>query len=362
MKILHIIQGLAIGGAEKLLVDTLPKYGEKYETHLLILKKPDENNIYYNMLKNKVIIHISPHKNPKSFKNLFYIRKLIKKEKYNIVHSHLLLDRYFAILSTVMMFNKPILITTVHNLINPKKEKFLSRFIYNRYNKIIAISEGTRKSVLKNTSKKQKDVITIYNGIDFSNFNKVNINSDIRKELGIRDEDIILLMVGRFSDQKDQNTIIKALRILPNKYKLVLVGDGEQRENSKKLVKELKLNDRVNFLGLRSDVPDITKAADIVIVSSNWEGFGLVAVEGMASEKPVIGTNVPGLDEVIQLKEMLFTVGDYEDLANIIISLEDEELYNVISNKMFKLSKEFSIENMIEKHLDLYKEVSKNSY
>src|SRR5690554_197490 len=140
MKILHVIQGLSIGGAEKLLVDTLPKYNEIYETHLIILKQPDENNIYYNLLRDKVTIHISPHKNIKSFKNIIYIRKILKREKFDIVHTHLLLDRYFTFFSTIMMIHKPKLVTTVHSIVNPEKEKKLSSFIYKRYNKIIAIS------------------------------------------------------------------------------------------------------------------------------------------------------------------------------------------------------------------------------
>ena len=90
------------------------------------------------------------------------------------------------------------------------------------------------------------------------------------------DNNIVILMTARFSPQKDQNTIIRSLTKLPKKYVAVFAGDGELIENSKKLVRELNLEERVVFLGFRKDIPEITKNSryysDIVSSGRFWTG------------------------------------------------------------------------------------------
>lgn len=358
-KILHIINGLAIGGAEKLLVDTLPIYNKNMEVHLLILNKPEESNIYYSQIKDKVKIYISPNKNPKSLKNIMYIRKILRKENYDIVHSHLKLSMYYLYFSTILLKQKPKLVHTEHNLVKKKNANLLSRKIYKNFNMIVAISEATKKSIIELLKIKESKIKIIYNGIRLENFNKVKQINKYNLIKNYQEEDVILLMVGRFSEQKDQKTIIKAITLLPKNYKLLLVGDGPLRTKAEELSRELGVSHRVFFLGIRKDVPNITKTSDIVIVSSNWEGFGLVAVEGMFSGKPVIGTNVPGLNEVITHPEMLFTVGDHHRLSEIIKKLDNKETLEKILKYQEKHSKNYELNNMINKQIELYKKIVK---
>src|SRR5699024_7093835 len=124
-------------------------------------------------------------------------------------------------------------------------------------------------------------------------YSKSYLNKTLRKE------DILLCMIGRFSEQKDQKTIINSLKYLPDNIKLILVGDGEKKNELKLLTQELGLTNRVIFMGVRNDIPKIYKTIDIPIISSNWEGFGLVAVEGMAAGKPIIASDVPGLFNIV---------------------------------------------------------------
>ena len=93
---------------------------------------------------------------------------------------------------------------------------------------------------------------------------------------------------------------------LPVNFKLILVGEGPLKNSSQMLVQELCLKDRVFFLGNRDDVERIFKTADLSVLSSHWEGFGLVAVEGMAAGKPVIASNVSGLSEIVSGAGVLF--------------------------------------------------------
>ena len=116
-----------------------------------------------------------------------------------------------------------------------------------------------------------------------------------------------IFMVAGFRYQKDQPTAINSLKFLPKNYHLFLVGDGPECNKCQQLVNEQNLSERVHFLGKRSDVASLLKSADICVISSHWEGFGLAAVEGMAAGKPVVASNIPGVAEVVREPEFCLT-------------------------------------------------------
>ena len=123
------------------------------------------------------------------------------------------------------------------------------------------------------------------------------------------------------------------------------------------LSRDLNLENRVHFLGFRKDIPEILKTSDVIVQSSHWEGFGLSAVEGMASGKPVIVSNIPGLANVVENPETTFNVGDYEQLKNIILKLvEDNNYYTFVSKKAENLAIKYDIKYMIEKIIKCYYE------
>lgn len=118
------------------------------------------------------------------------------------------------------------------------------------------------------------------------------------------------------------------------------------------------LEDRVHFLGIRDDVERILKTSDIIVLSSNWEGFGLAAVEGMAAGKPVIASNVPGLANVVSDAGLLFTKGKDSDLANKInILIENNDLYHKLSLAAEKRAELFSLDKMVDKYIELYNKI-----
>lgn len=146
----------------------------------------------------------------------------------------------------------------------------------------------------------------------------------------------------------------KPLKFLPEDYKLLLVGDGARRLILEDLVVTLQLQDRVTFLGLRKDVYPLIKMCDIAILSSHWEGFGLVAVEAMASGIPLIASNVKGLAQVVDGGGLLFEPSNVEDLISKILELNDPNLYMQTVNNCLEKSKNYDINIMIEKLITLY--------
>ncbi|TKH01020.1 glycosyltransferase family 4 protein, partial [Peribacillus simplex] len=237
----------------------------------------------------------------------------------------------------------------------------LDRLIYSNYSRVISISQKTQENLISWINSKQKSLekyLVIENGINFKKFNesKPYLKSEINEILN--EEKILLCMVGRFSKQKDQATLIKAMKSLSKDVHLLLIGEGPLKAQNEFLAKEIGLERRIHFLGFRNDVDRIYKTSDIVILSSKWEGFGLAAVEGMATGKPVIASDVTGLKEVVEGAGVLFKKGDSLDLAeNINNLLINAEEYSKVSDKCLKRASNYNIEKMVEGYMNLYLKV-----
>lgn len=363
LKVLHIINNLGSGGAEKLLEDMLPIMNDtKYiQTDLLLLS--DKGNVFGKELKDKrVNIDVIPIKQPKNPLNIFYIKCYIENGGYNIVHAHLFPTLYWTSIASRLVYrNKPKFIYTEHSTYNKRRNKkdirFLERFIYSNFDRIISISDSTQENLINwlKVSVVNRDKFTIINnGINMDRFKNVEPYDKIQINGKFTDKTKLLCMVGRFSEAKDQSTIIKAIKDIPGDIHLLLIGEGLLKDYNKKLAKDIGVSNRVHFLGFRDDVERILKAVDIIIQSSNWEGFGLAAVEGMAAGKPVIASNVDGLRKVVEGAGLLFEKGDIEGLCTKINELLEDRRYNNIRYNCLERAKIYDIKIMVDKYIEMY--------
>lgn len=362
MKIVQIINSLATGGAEKLLLETLPLY-RKAGIEMDVLLLWDNNQPFTVALKAlnccKVIVlnESDNYRDIYALSNIFKLRTYLKE--YDIVHVHLFPALYFVRLAS---FGLPIkLLFTEHNTrnkrINNKNFKFLERWCYKGYQKIICISHEI-KLLYSHYLNLPERLVVIKNGINLDAI--FSAESYIKSAVAesIHEEDVVLLQVSGFRKQKDQDTLIKALHFLPSHFKVVLVGDGERKNDLISLVNFLGLQNRVLFLGLRMDVPNLLKSADLVVLSSHYEGLSLASVEGMASGKPFFASNVPGLQEVVAGAGVLFGQGNAEELANKIVELMDQpELYKQVAVACQERAQQYDVQVMVNKHILLYQEV-----
>lgn len=367
MKVLHVINGLGAGGAEKLLFDLLPLLNKYRDIDVDLLLLTDKNSVYKEQLMNKGInVYVCGSNKLYSIKNLFFIRSLILKGKYNIVHAHLFpVSYYISLISKTIINNNIHFIFTEHSTYNRRRDKFIMRYIekyiYSSFCKILSISKGTEKNLIEwlRPTRKLNNFIVVENGVDLRNY---YTSSSLPKTIfsqHINKSDKLICMIGRFSHQKDQGTLIKAMTLLDDDVHLLLIGEGEYKHKNKKLAEELKLSERVHFLGFRKDVSNILQSVDITVMSSVWEGFGLAALEGMASKKPVIASDVGGLREIIDRDDLLFKVGDHIHLAEIIKSLlNDADYYNQVCNHLFNRSKNFDINKTTDKIKSIYLRVT----
>ncbi len=362
MKILQIITTLTTGGAEKLLVDIAPRLKSKgHDCDVMVLYDANKSSFKEDLINSGVkVIALSTKPN-------YYNPQIITKlkpylTKYDVVHVHLSQPQYWASIAKMFSFSKITLVTTEHNTTNSRRDKFwlkpIEKLMYHQFNTIISISEATTRNLIEHIGF-HKNIITIENGIDINKF--MMSDSLDRKTLGMEDTDFIITMVAGFRPQKDQDTLIRSMKLLPNNVKLLLVGEGVRKEKCKQLAKDEKVENRVVFLGSRNDVARILKTSDVVAMSSHWEGFGLAAVEGMASKKPVIASNVEGLREVVGNAGLLFETGNIEDFVSIIIKLKNSPDYiKKIADSCFERSKKYDISESIEKIIQVYKDAVEN--
>ena len=221
--------------------------------------------------------------------------------------------------------------------------------MYNRYDKIICIAEPSEYSLRKYIGDKYP-ITTIHNGIDVRRFSEAK-NID----LGFSDK-IIITMVAGFRYEKDQPTVIRAISYLPENYHLLLVGDGERRQEFELLINELGLQNRIHLLGLRNDVPQILKSSDVIVMSSHREGLSLSNVEGMSSGNPFIASDVEGLREVTKDYGVLFPHGDAKYLAQEIERLSTDTGYRSdVIEKCKARANQYDIVEMAKNYNQLYK-------
>ena len=203
------------------------------------------------------------------------------------------------------------------------------------------------------------------NGIDTAKFkpNKA-AGKRLRNELGV-DNYFVWLAVGRFEEAKDYPNMLRAFKMIVSKKSnvvLLLVGQGSLLEEVKKLGSELKLEDKVRFLGVRRDVPDLMNAADAYVMSSAWEGMPMVLLEAGACGLPIVATDVGGNIEVVLNDKTGFIVPPYNSEA---LAQAMEKMMALPQEKRLEMGKagrtyieaNYSLEHVVDQWVALYMEL-----
>ena len=348
MRILHVITSLRTGGAEKLMVDLLPRLRDMGNKVELLLFDGTRTPFYEELENSGIKIYsLSVGGNVYNPLNIFKLRKYLKK--YDIVHTHNTACQLFVAVCSLLC--SVVYYTTEHTTSNRRRDwrwyKPIDKWMYTRYKKIICISDQALTSLVNFHGKNDNNIV-IYNGINLNKYLKPI--KDITNKM-----EFIITMIAGFRYQKDQDTLIRALPLLPANYKLWLIGDGERRQELENLVTSLSLEYRVKFWGIRNDISQLLEQTDIVVLSSHWEGLSLSSIEGMASGRPFIASDVDGLREIVKEYGVLFPHGDEKTLASEIKTLcENHEQYKQIANACQTKAKQYDINIMAQKYNNLY--------
>lgn len=323
MKILYLITGLGGGGAERViadLADQMHKRGHEVKIaylkgHIVVRPEQSEIDLVYLGLES-----LGGAKN--AYQNY---KALLLSFQPDVVHAHMVHANIFARVSR-LFFHVPKLICTAHSNNEGGKIRMLAyRLTHGLADMTTNVSRQACESFENFRAVPKGAIFTVYNGIDLKKFNySEQVRIRTRKLLKIEDHTLMFLAVGRFHEAKNYPLLINAFEeFVPTTSntkdsiaaKLYIAGDGELRSVIEELIEKHQLKEKVILLGRRDDIPALMCASDYFVLSSAYEGFGLVVAEAMCSNTFVIATDCGGVKEVLGNTGILVPINNRENMT-----------------------------------------------
>lgn len=344
MRIAYVITGLKLGGAETVTIDIANKFVKKGHAVIIIYLTGDvapEHNIH-------PLISLYPLRTNKTLRGFYSTLKKTKRIldtfKPDVVHGNMFHANILVRLIRLSSSSIPRLISTEHsNNIEGNIRMSLYRItdIFSDLN--TNVSNMATSYFVEKKAFSSKKSITVYNGINLNKFTPdIRKRISIRTTLTIKEDNFVFINVGRLTPAKDQSTLLKAFQLVNNNYnntKLIIVGDGELKQQLEDEKNKLGLYNSVFFIGARSNVEDYYNASDCFVLSSAWEGFGIVLVEAMACQLPVIATKSGGCSEVVNNESFIVPIEKPYLLSNKMI-----EIYKMSMAERLKIGKKNKIQ------------------
>ncbi|CAM3446851.1 N-acetyl-alpha-D-glucosaminyl L-malate synthase BshA [Aeromicrobium ponti] len=296
--------------------------------------------------------------------------EVIKREDLDLVHVHYAIPHAVCAILAKQMSGKDIkIVTTLHGTditvlgYDPSLTDAI-RFGIEKSDGVTAVSNALISQTY-DLIKPDKPIKAVYNFIDERVYQKTD-SDYLKEEYGIRPEEKVIIHVSNFRSVKRVPDVIKAFAKIAKEIpaKLLLVGDGPEMTVICQLVNDLKLKSNVLFLGKQDNLEELYSISDLMLLLSEKESFGLVALEAMACGVPCIGTNVGGIPEVIDDGETGYVcgLGDIDEVSQKAINLlKDSNLHRKFSAQSISLAKEvFSAERIVSQYEEFYYELLKN--
>jgi glycosyltransferase involved in cell wall biosynthesis len=300
------------------------------------------------------------------------LRRIAKAERVDIVHSHFLGPGLHAYLAGIPSRHW----TWVHteharpDVIAgyPPWLRHAGHWLMRAADVVTGVSDGVARYLRERARIPASRIRVMVNGIDVERFSRPADRQTKRQEIGLPSDAWVIGTVGNLRIEKNQELVLRALpevlREIPEAC-VVLVGGGERRARLEALARELNVKDRALFLGARMDVPDLFATFDVYCLPSHFEGMPLSVLEAMAARKPIVGTRVPGIEDLIvdNVTGLLIPANDATALGQTVARLHRDR---ALSDRLVEAAWEYvnthaRLETMVQGYSDLYEEVARPS-
>ncbi len=362
-KVMFLITSLSMGGAERHVL-LLAKEMLKYESFEPIITTLSSGGVFYQKAIDAGIRVISLKRfNRYDLSTIIRLFLLLKKEKVSILHSHMYFSNFIGRIAG-RLARVPIILSTEHG-ISLWKNKFLiifDRFSHKLSDRIITVSELSRQVRINREKIDKNKILTIHNFINIEDFDlNEQIDLDLATKYNIQSTFNIGMMT-RLTKNKRVNDAIIAMKIITNDFpntRLIVLGEGPEKNNLIQLTKDLNMEDRVIFTGYQSDIRSWLNIIDLFLLISKMEDFPVSLLEAMACAKPVIATNVGGIPEIVQDKKTGFLINpeDPDNLSKKIIWMiqHEEEMKKMGLKGREYVENHFSNKIILPQIINLYK-------
>ncbi len=350
MKIVHILPSLKKAGAEVFVSNLAVEMAKCHEVTVLALHDGvDENEMKDYLCSNNVNV-INLHSSSGIIRVL-KLNKVLDKMKPDIINTHLeRVSFYFVVCNLSRKWKS---VQTIHNTVIdfPNLQRLVMKHFFDGY---IAISEKTKSIIYDQI--KPNSCEKIYNGTTLDRFK-------CKRDINIRPK--IVLFIGRFEEQKNHKFFVESYKKiiddgfddLPDVY---FAGEGSMMNGIQKYCTDNDLNERVHFLGIRNDIPELLEDSDILVNTSKWEGLSIALIEGCASGIPMLVSDVGSNGEIItdEVSGFVYKDGDYIDFKNKFLRLcNDAELRKKFSDISKSEAAKFSIKTSAKNYIEYYLQV-----
>jgi len=300
INLLQIVNGFAIGGAEKNLLELVRLIDrKKYRVVICSVGQGGPLQREFEALGFNVYVVTKKHRLGVS--QVFKVAKIMRDERIDIVQMTLFYAEIIGILAALLAKIKIRISWEVYTHSKKFRHRLAYRLIYKLVNCVVAVSDETRKTIINDRNLDVKKAITVHYGVDFNKFNASNGRST-KANHKLNHNNKIIGVVARLTDQKGHIYLIKAAPEIIKKFptvKFVFVGDGPLRDSLKAEIEKLGLSCYFEFLGFRNEVNELLNSFDIFVLPSLFEGLPNVLLEAMACAKPIVATSVAGVPEVV---------------------------------------------------------------
>jgi len=370
--VIWMIDGLGPGGAEQLAPNILRSISESgINIRVCALQVKHGNPIADELTRIGLPVDLVPIPHLRHPLNLFRILDYLRKHRPQVLHTQL---EFSDILGTVAakILGIPT-VSTLHSLDEYQENKTanwrlkLRWFILRNFtDRIIAVSEKTRIHHINSGNLIENRIVTIYNGINLSQFNSKNqqVRETTRQQLNIQKEDKMIVTVAVLRELKGIQFMVKAMQEIISDYPnvhYVIVGDGEYKPTLIELVNSLNLGDQITFTGRRTDIPEILNACDLFVLPTLVDALPTVLIEALATKAPIVASNVGGIPEIIDdnVNGLLIPPSEPSKLANACVKLlSDEKLSKSLTQAGEITAKQrFDVYVQAKQLIDLYGEI-----
>lgn len=355
MKILQVIPYFCFGGAETMcenLTYALTKLGHEVTVVSLF---PERTPISLRMEEAGIRILYLDKKPGLDLSMFSKLAKVMRREKPDVVHTHLNVIKYAAVSAKLAGIRRSI--HTVHNVAQEEAEGTLQKItnkIYFRrgWSVPVALSPEVQRTIISFYGMQEEKVPLICNGVDLTRC--------IPKTGYDLSEPAQLLHIGRFNYQKNHRGLLEAFGLILKKKPdccLNLVGDGELRQEIEAYAEELGIREKIIFHGSQSDVHPYLHDADIFLLPSQFEGMPMTIIEAMGTGLPVVASAVGGVPDMLRNGESGILVSrEPEAVAEAVLQLlQQKELRKTLGENAREDSRRFSAEHMAEAYCNIYK-------